>query len=273
MTSSETVMVRTPEGIEFTLPLAGFFSRMLAFVIDLAVIAAAGIVLGRLTAAMQLLSVDTYQAIVVILYFAVSLLYGMLTEWWWRGQTIGKRLLGLRVVEAGGLRLRPAQIIVRNLLRFVDLLPAFYLVGGATCVLSPRRQRLGDIAAGTIVIRTPKLWQPDVAQLLGNKFNSFAEHRHLAARLRQKAPPEVARLALEAVLRRDDLNPAARLDLFLAFADYLRALVPFPDEASEPLSQEQYVRNAVDILFRRPAAMDPIPTHALERMVGPGGRF
>jgi uncharacterized RDD family membrane protein YckC len=253
MMRADTLMVRTPEGIEFALPLAGFFSRMLAFSIDLSAIAAAGIVLARLTSALQLFSLDASQAVFVLLYFGISLLYGILTEWWWRGQTIGKRLLGLRVVEMSGLRLRPAQIIVRNLMRFLDMLPGLYLVGGIACVLSRRRQRLGDIAAGTIVIRTPKLWEPDVNQLFGNKFNSLSEQRHLAARLRQKARPEVTQLALEAVMRRDILQPAARLELFRAFANYFRSLVPYPIEVTDQLSNEQYVRNAIDVLFQRTA--------------------
>ena len=253
MSSRDSVLVRTPEGIEFALPLAGFFSRMLAFSIDFGVISTAGLVLGRVAAALQLINVDTIQAIALVIYFATSLLYGMAMEWLWRGQTIGKRLLGLRVVEASGLRLRPAQIILRNILRSVDLLPGLYLVGGAACVLSRRRQRLGDIAAGTIVVRTPKLWQPDVRQLLGSHFNSLSERRHLAARLRQKTPPQVARLALEALLRRDELDPVARLELFRSFAEFFEGLVPFPAEVTEQISPEQYVRNAVEILFTKPA--------------------
>ena len=61
---------------------------------------------------------------------------------------------------------------------------AQYLVGGISCFLSQRRQRLGDLAAGTFVIRMPALGEPDVEQLLGNQFNSLAGHRHLAALLR-----------------------------------------------------------------------------------------
>jgi uncharacterized RDD family membrane protein YckC len=254
---AETVLIRTAEGIEFSLPLAGPVSRMLAFAVDLAAIAAAGTAVARLAAPLQLISADTAQMVITVLYFVISLLYGILTEWFWRGQTVGKRLLGLRVVEANGLRLRPSEIVVRNLLRFVDLLPGLYLVGGTACVLSSRRQRLGDIAAGTIVIRTPKLKEPDVGQLLGRKFNSLAEHRHLAARLRQKVPAEVARLALEAILRRDQIEASARLVLFREFADYLKELVPFPPDILEQLTDEQYVRNAVDVLFRQTSLASP----------------
>src|SRR5262249_58768067 len=59
-----------------------------------------------------------------------------LCEWYWRGQTVGKRMLRLRVVDRQGLRLQPSQIITRNLLRFVDGLPAFYMLGGLTSLLN-----------------------------------------------------------------------------------------------------------------------------------------
>jgi uncharacterized RDD family membrane protein YckC len=248
---AEIVLIRTPEGIEFALPLAGPFSRMLAFAVDLAAILAAGTLLARLAAPLELISADAEQTAITVLYFALSLLYGILTEWLWRGQTIGKRLLGLRVVEANGLRLRPSQIVIRNLLRFVDLLPGLYLVGGVSCILSARRQRLGDIAASTIVIRIPERREPDVDQILGRKFNSLAEVRHLAARLRQKVPADVAHLCLEAMLRRDQIQPAARLILFREFAGYLKTLVPYPAETVEQLTDEQYVASAVDVLFQR----------------------
>lgn len=254
---AETVLIRTPEGIEFDLPLAGPFSRMLAFAVDFAAIAAAGALIARLIAPLQLFSADAARSVITVLYFTVSMLYGILSEWFWRGQTVGKRLFGLRVVEAGGLRLKPSQIVVRNLLRFVDLLPGLYLVGGICCVLSPRRQRLGDIAAGTIVIRSPQLSEPDVDQVLGRKFNSLAEHRHLAARLRQKVPARVAHLALEAILRRDEIQPAARLILFHEFSQYLKRVVPYPAEIVEQLTDEQYVRNAVDVLFQHNSLASP----------------
>jgi uncharacterized RDD family membrane protein YckC len=256
MTRRDRVIIRTPEGVEFALPLAGLFSRMLAFTIDICVILAAEAVLSRVAAVFELVNEDTARAFFVVTYFVGSLLYGMLTEWLWRGQTIGKRLVGLRVVEANGLRLTPAQVAMRNLLRFADLLPVLYLVGGVSCYLSSRRQRLGDIAAGTIVTKIPQFAQPNVAQMLGNKFNSFLSHPHLAARLRQKANPAIVPLAMEAVLRRDDFEPGARLQVFREFADYFRTLAQFPPEVIEQISDEQYVRNTVAIMFQKsePAA-------------------
>lgn len=251
---AEILAIRTPEGIEFTLPLAGPFSRMLAFIVDFATIVAAGILVERLVAPLQVISADAQQTAITVLYFATSLLYGILTEWLWRGQTLGKRLLGLRVVEATGLRLRPSQVVIRNLLRFIDMLPGLYLVGGACCVVNRRRQRLGDIAASTVVIRIARRTEPDVDRILGRKFNSLAEVRHLAARLRQKVPAQVAQLCLEAMMRRDEIQPAARLILFHEIAEYLKTLVPYPAEIGEALTDEQYVASAVDVLFRHVSA-------------------
>src|SRR5881296_3270092 len=79
-------------------------------------------------------------------YLIISFGYGIFFEWAWRGQTIGKRLLRLRVVDAEGVRLQFDQIVTRNLLRFVDMLPALYFVGGVSCWLNRKCQRLGDVA-------------------------------------------------------------------------------------------------------------------------------
>lgn len=244
----DTLKIRTPEGIEFALPLAGPVSRMLAFVIDIGVVIAIGTVAQKILGPLGFFGQDFFDAIKVVSYFVISLAYMALAEWLWRGQTVGKRLLGLRVVDAGGFRLEPSQVIVRNLMRFLDGLPALYLVGGISCLLSAHRQRLGDLAAGTVVIRAPKLARPDLDQLLGGKYNSLAEIRHLAARLRQKARPEIGAIALEALLRRDEIEPAERLKLFGDLAEYFRSLVPYPPEIVEQLSDEQYVRNALEIL-------------------------
>jgi uncharacterized RDD family membrane protein YckC len=261
MTGDGGLVIRTPEGVEFSLPLAGPVSRMLALIVDLAVIAAAGTLIEQVLGPLKILIADLAGALGIVAYFAITLIYASAAEWIWRGQTVGKRLLGLRVVDAGGLRLEPAQVIVRNLMRFIDALPALYLVGGIACVVSRRRQRLGDLAAGTVVIRTPKLSRPDLDQVLGGKYNSLAEHRHLAARLRQKVKPEVARLALETLLRRDRLSAGARLQVCREMADYFRQLVPYPPEVVEQLSDEAYVRDVVEIVYqpdRRLAPKQPV---------------
>jgi hypothetical protein len=202
-----------------------------------------------------LVSPDLARAMVVLAYFVISIGYGIVCEWYWRGQTVGKRLLRLRVMDAQGMRLQFSQIVIRNLLRFIDMLPGLYFVGGLACLLSSRAQRLGDFAANTIVIRNPKTKEPDLDQLLAGKYNSLRDHPHLAARLRQRVAPAEARVALQALLRRDELDDKARVELFNAIAAHFRSLVEFPPEATEGITDEQYLRNVVDILFRSPQSL------------------
>ncbi len=247
---TNTLLIKTPEGIVFSLLLAGPVTRFLAWSVDFACIGALSSLVGALFGLLGLISVDFARAIIVLACFVIQIGYGIVTEWFWRGQTLGKRLLRLRVMDAQGLRLQFSQIVIRNLLRFVDMLPAFYLVGGIACLTSRRAQRLGDFAANTIVVRHPKIKEPDLDQLLAGKFNSLREHPHLAARLPQRVSATEARVALQALLRRDELDASARVELFNEIAGHFRALVEFPPEAAEGITDEQYVRNVVDILFR-----------------------
>jgi uncharacterized RDD family membrane protein YckC len=247
---TNTLRVHTPEGITFSLLLASPLTRLLACVVDLGVIMALMIVFRYLTSVLGFVSADLAMAVQLAGYFVISIGYGVFAEWYWRGQTIGKRLLRLRVVDAQGLKLTFSQVALRNLLRSIDLLPAFYAVGGVICLLTRHSQRLGDIAAGTIVVRHPLVSAPDLDQLAVDKWNSLRDHPHLAARLRQRVSPRTASLTVEAIMRRRDLDPAERVALFRELACYFKEVTPFPPEATEGLSDEQYVRNVADVLFR-----------------------
>jgi hypothetical protein len=186
----------------------------------------------------------------IISYFLVSIGYAILCEWHYKGQTVGKRLMSVRVMDVQGLRLQFSQIVIRNLLRFIDSLPACYLVGGLSCLLSPRSQRLGDLAANTIVIREPKITRPDLEQILSHKYNSLRDYPHLVARLRQRTSPQEANIALQALLRRDELDPLSRVELFAQIADHFKKIVAFPQEAIDGITEEQFVRNVVDALMQ-----------------------
>ena len=252
MKSSRTnlLLIRTPEGIVFSQLLAGPMSRFLACFIDLACIGAVSSILSTLLSILAIISLDFARALAMLLVFAFAMGYGIAMEWRWRGQTIGKRLLRLRVVDAHGLKLQFSQIVIRNLLRFIDMMPLFYLVGGVACILSRKGQRLGDFAANTVVVRNPKISQPDIDQLLAGKFNSLRQFAHLEARLRQRVSASEASLAMQAVLRRDELDPVARVELFHDLADHFRAKVDFPSEATDGTTDEQYIRNVLDIVYR-----------------------
>lgn len=244
------LVIRTPEGCSFSLLLAGPFARFLAWFVDLLLVLVALFVLTIFFGTIIRIAGDLAAAVYMVSLFVLWFGYGICFEWFWRGRTIGKRVFGLRVVHEHGLRLTFRQVTVRNLLRMVDSLPGLYLVGGLTCLLTRRAQRLGDLAAGTVVIRTRKLSPPDLTRLSRDKFNSFRTHPHIEARLRQRTLPQEARIALQALLRRDRLTPAARVDLFAALAAHFASIAEFPHPATEDLSDEQYVRNVVDTLFR-----------------------
>ncbi len=245
-----TLNIRTPEGVVFSQQLAGPMARFLAWSIDLLVLIGFIILLNILLAFFSAISMEIAQAAGMLVFFGFSIGYGIFTEWRWRGQTLGKRVLRLRVVDVHGLRLKFGQIVIRNLLRPVDMLPGPYLVGGLACLLSNRCQRLGDLAANTIVIRIPKLTEPNLDQLMADKYNSLRAHPHLEARLRQRVSPAEAGVALQAIVRRDLLEPRARVVLFEELAAHFKGKVQFPTDAIEGIADEQYVRNVVDCLFR-----------------------
>jgi uncharacterized RDD family membrane protein YckC len=247
---TSALVIKTPEGIVFSQSLAGPVTRFLAWFIDLMTIGVLVSALGTLLGLLRIVSFDIAGAALTLGYFIISIGYGIFLEWSWRGQTIGKRLLGLRVVDAEGMRLQFDQIVTRNLLRSVDMLPAFYLVGGVACCLNRKCQRLGDIAANTIVVRAPSISEPDLDQLLAGKFNSLRQYPHLAARLRQRVSPGEASTALQALIRRDEFEPAARVELFEQLAGHFQDKVDFPPEATDGIADEQYIRNVVDVIYR-----------------------
>ncbi|HJS78225.1 MAG TPA: RDD family protein [Burkholderiales bacterium] len=143
-----TRRVATPEGIELTLRLAGPVPRALAWSVDLALRAA--IVLVVLTLASQLGRAGW--GIVLLAAFFVEWLLPAWFEAQMRGQTPGKRLFGIAVLNDDGTPLRWPGALTRNLLRAVDFLPLMYGFGLVSMLLNRDFKRLGDLAAGTVVV-------------------------------------------------------------------------------------------------------------------------
>lgn len=241
--------IQTPEGITFTLRLAGPMTRCLAWLVDLVIIFVLLNIVSIAVFLLNVISPDVANAFAILVYFILSIGYAIATEWFWNGQTVGKRVLRLRVMDVQGLHLKFNQIVIRNLLRFVDSLPATYLVGGTACFLSKKSQRLGDMAANTIVVWNPKVSEPDLTQILSDKYNSFRDYPHLIARLRRDASHVEAEMALQAILRRNELSPLDRVELFGNIAAHFKKITAFPQQAFDGLSDEQYTRNIVDVLY------------------------
>lgn len=244
------LVIRTPEGCSFSLMLAGPIARFLAWLIDVLVTVALLFAVSQLISLLGAASRGLATALMFLAAFLIWFGYGIFLESWWRGRTVGKRIFRLRVMDEQGLHLVFSQVVIRNLLRFADMLPVFYLVGGLTCLLTRRAQRIGDLVAGTVVVRAPKLDLPDLSRAVSDKYNSFRAYPHIEARLRQRVSPVEARVALRALLRRDSLTPSGRVGLFREIARHFRSVVRFPQRATDSLSDEQYVRNVVETLYR-----------------------
>ena len=130
--------------------------------------------------------------VITLAEFAIGFAYSALLEGFWNGQTIGKRLFHLRVIDQNGLPLRMEQAWVRNLMRVFDALPFAYLVGGISVLSSPLMQRFGDRVAGTLVVRQTPLAAPGEEFWMRQKYNSFMEYPAIAMKLRRAATPELA---------------------------------------------------------------------------------
>lgn len=247
------LQIRLPEGVLFAIPLAGPVSRCFAFLIDICILSALSTAFEMLTTFIRALHEDVGAGLLIVFYLAAWILYGVLCEYLWFGQTIGKWLMGIRVMDVTGLRLQLHQIVIRNLIRTVDLFPLIGLIGGVSMICTRRLQRLGDLAAGTIVVRQRSSVNSRGSDLIRGRYNSFAQYHLLCAQLRQKVSPEAAAIALEAMRRRDRLEDRARVALFDELAAFFQSLVQFPAEDADQLSSEQYVRNVVEIVYAQSA--------------------
>ncbi|HEU5411915.1 MAG TPA: RDD family protein [Candidatus Acidoferrales bacterium] len=243
--------IATPEGVLFQLPLAGPAPRLYAMLLDSVIVLAGVNGVGYLVYWIFAKAPGFGVMTITLAEFALGFAYGALLEGFWNGQTLGKRLFHLRVMDESGLPLRIEQAWVRNLMRVVDALPLAYLVGGISVLSSPIMQRFGDRVAGTLVVRETPLTAPDEEGWNSQKYNSFTEYPAIAMHFRRAATPQLASLIQDALRRRSQLAPYARREIYRELAAYLQGEVsPFPAELVEILSDEQYLANAADVLFR-----------------------
>ena len=140
--------METPEGIDLVLLPAGLLSRSLAFTFDLLI---RGVLLTGLFFLLDALG-EFGTGLFVLALFLINWWYMVLFEVLHQGRTPGKQLMGLRVVHDDGTPVGWSASLLRNLLRFVDMLPFGYSVGAFACLQHPLFKRLGDLAAGTLVI-------------------------------------------------------------------------------------------------------------------------
>jgi uncharacterized RDD family membrane protein YckC len=238
--------VLTPEYVEFDFVLAGLLSRMLAWLIDSVIIFALVMALGIVVSMVGVAIPGLASAMFFVGYFLVDWGYFIVLEAAWAGQTIGKKAFGLRVIQESGVRIGFLHAVLRNLTRPFDRLPAmfmgiagpgFYAVGGLCAFLSKSHQRLGDMLAGTVVVRERRLKipsslsRPDVELTL-------LQDPAFRARVSRLTSEEEA-LIFAAALRREELGLEARLSLFQSLAQRLQDDADF--HKPQHLSDEKLV--------------------------------
>ena len=158
--NSDQLNIETPELVAIEMPLAGIGSRFIALLIDTLIWGAGLLVLAILAWAFQpalrAFSNLSYQwtvAILTLILFLLNWGYFTLFEAFWNGRTPGKRIARIRVIQRSGRPIGIFESMARNFVRYVDQLPFFYAVGVIAVFVTRQHQRLGDLAAGTLVVR------------------------------------------------------------------------------------------------------------------------
>jgi uncharacterized RDD family membrane protein YckC len=229
--------VETADHVVLRYDLAGGgnrgFAALVDFLVATLIFAGAIFLYAQVTAAVGDVRAAPFFGVGVLLTFALAWSYFVLFEWLGNGQTLGKRMFGLRVIAEDGAPAGFMAVLIRNLVRMVDFLPGFYGVGLLAIVVSPRSQRLGDLAAGTFVVRAPRP-QLDYFSLrtvtpLGS--GGAVEMRAL--------PGEAQRLVREFVAREARLAPDHRARVAKQLAERIR---PFARDVDVALDDVEFLR-------------------------------
>jgi uncharacterized RDD family membrane protein YckC len=165
MVFEDRLTIDTPEGVPLELTLAGLGSRFASALLDYlfqAIILVALLVVLGYGAGIDPGASGVAAALWAVGFFVIFWGYDVSFEVLNSGRTPGKALNGLRVVRESGAPVTFGTSAVRNVIRIIDILPGTYLVGMVSIVVTGRNQRVGDLAAGTLVIREPRRLPPEV---------------------------------------------------------------------------------------------------------------
>ena len=229
------LIVPTPERVSFDYQVAGLGTRALAQVLDLLVVAGILLAVYFVAIAAVAANANTVATLIAIMgSFVVIFGYFWISESLWSGQTIGKKAFRLRAVGDRGEPLTFSQAGVRNIVRIVDFLPYAYGVGLVVLFVNGKGKRLGDLAAGTIVVKdsdSVALWQlpgakspvPTSGAVGGSNPYTAATPAELTLR---RLEPELRRFVSAYARRRPELSLEVRVQLASQVQPSLRNAVP-----------------------------------------------
>jgi len=233
---AEELVVATPERVSFRLETAGLGSRFAAQLIDSLALSAIMIALGFASVGLGLVLGNPGPAVLAFLLvgFLAFWAYLIVPEALWAGKSLGKLALQLRVVDVRGGPVTAGQAIVRNLFRIVDFLPVYYAAGAIAIFVSARNQRLGDMVAGTIVVRDRAAVR--LADLKTQPAAAAADTARPSAGPRHRLEPALRRFVVAYAQRRQFLPPPHREALARQVEPALRNVLPQVVAAGGPLA-------------------------------------
>lgn len=238
--------ITTSDQVTFHLVAAGLPTRTAAWLVDQAFLTVIRLALLLVLSAIGM----AMDRMGVTLIMVLDLIYFTYYEWLHEGRTPGKQRFRLRVVSSDGARLTPQAVVVRNIVRLLDLLPLMMLTGGIAAFFDPLGRRLGDLAAGTMVIRE-RAAAFSLPPADRDRPNTFQENPGCRRRILSRANRDDRDLAVELMWRREELDPEARRELFRRLAGEFTRRFSLPEEAG--LSDEQIVLDVALILMERDA--------------------
>ncbi len=242
---SDRYIVDTPENIEFGYDVAGIGVRFLAALVDTSIFTTIMYIIFRL------LDFDVGSSVFKTFLLGSTLLqcaYYIAFERFWNGQTPGKRLLGIRVVQEAGRPVTLIASVIRNFIRLIDFFPVFYGTGVLTMFIDKRSRRVGDLAAGTLVVRDRQRVTLE-SLLAGTQSGRVASalagnNKALLPNIEALRPQDMA-LVQDFLARRSTLPPdrRSRIASQLAYALFGRLGYSVPGDAELFLQQasDQYV--------------------------------
>jgi uncharacterized RDD family membrane protein YckC len=243
--------VITSEKVPFTYRVAGLGSRLMAWLVDFSIIVLLTLMGLAVGSTLEMARSGLGLAVLMVWTFVVQWGYFLLFEWLWNGQTPGKRLVGIRVIQTEGTGLGFAQAAVRNILRVadglpllvMDAMPLLYGVGFLVAACTRENRRLGDLAAGTLVVYVEH--RPGPVGALQEPGAEPGRGRTVRQRLEHLSRKQKETL-LDLCVRRDQLRVRERARLFSATASYFKNNLDLAPETFE--SDEKFIVQLAAVL-------------------------
>jgi uncharacterized RDD family membrane protein YckC len=252
----QTIMMHeiiSTEKVPIVYRVAGLGARFLAWLVDLQLMLAAFLFIGLYAQVWEIARQGLGIAVFAVVTFVVQWGYFVLWEWLWYGQTPGKRLVGIRVIDWQGSSMSFGQAAVRNVLRVADglpllvpdFMPVLYGVGFLVAACNREQRRLGDLAAGTLVVYVEARTQALQELLQQEIARGIPRQQMWRQRLEQLGRTQKQTL-LDLCQRREQLRLRERTRLFTAVADYFRQHLDLAPQATQ--SDEKFILQLAAVL-------------------------